>query len=210
MRKRLADAVAGPRLCLLVGCPHRVGAPQPQPTTTASVAPIIARQVDDLLSPDSPPRARWQPVRDRRAGILHRRCAFGESASDLTMRHPVATDGGHRVDRQQRQVIVVEMAGVYRADFDSREPLLTHAAPWNPCRGFVHGHHEVREACLQASATHLGRSRRTSCCGPTRATTGPATMPSLPHTMRPSRSRCVRRSTATTCRAWRIEGAQPH
>ena len=127
MRKRGLALLLG---FVLGGCTQVVDTPQPQPEPR--VAPITALQVVDLLSPS---------VQDKDGNLFV--TVEPEDCSGMAREvdpplifdlDPAATDGGHWVSDDGRQVVIDEAAGVYHADFDPNEALAEATRTIESCR----------------------------------------------------------------------------
>lgn len=113
----------------LVGCTRVVETPQPQPQSP--VAPIAAGQVRDLLSPnvqESDGNLFVTVEPEDCSGVAR------EVDPPFIFDHdPAAHDGGHwAVD--DREVVVEEMVGVYKADFDPDRALTEAKHTIEACR----------------------------------------------------------------------------
>ena len=115
---------------VLGGCTQVVDSPQPQPEPP--VAPITALQVVDLLSPS---------VQDKDGNLFV--TVEPEDCSGMAREvdpplifdlDPAATDGGHWVSDDGRQVVIDEAAGVYHADLDPKEALAEATRTIESCR----------------------------------------------------------------------------
>jgi hypothetical protein len=127
MRKRGLALLLG---FVLGGCTHVVDSPQPQPEPP--VAPITALQVVDLLSPS---------VQDKDGNLFvtvePKDCSGMAREVDPPLifdLDPAATDGGHWVSDDGRQVVIDEAAGVYHGDFDPKEALAEATRTIEACR----------------------------------------------------------------------------
>jgi hypothetical protein len=105
----------------------------PPPQSEPPVAPITAGQAVDLLSPDVKGEdgnlfVTVEP--DDCAGVA--REVDPPFISELK---PAATDGGHWVANDGRDVFIEEMVGVFRADFDAKEALAKATRTLESCRG---------------------------------------------------------------------------
>ena len=118
-------------LCfVVVGCTRVVDTPQPQ--AASLVGPIAAGQARDLLSPD---------IQESDGNLFVTAepevCTAVAREVDppfIFDRDPVAHDGGHwAVDG--REVLVEEMVGVYRADFDPKAAVDEVKRTIESCRG---------------------------------------------------------------------------
>ncbi|MGV0835512.1 sensor domain-containing protein [Mycolicibacterium thermoresistibile] len=119
-------AVCGPAL----GCTRVVDTPPPSPGPP--VAPIAAGQADDLLSPDvaGGEGSLFTTVEPAECAGLAREV----DPPFITDFDPAATTGGHWRDDVGAPVVVEEMVGVYRADFDAREALAQAQRTIDSCR----------------------------------------------------------------------------
>jgi hypothetical protein len=115
---------------LLAGCTRDAETPQPRPESP--VAPIAALQVGDLLS---------DKVQDRDGNLFitvePKECSGMALEVDPPLifdLDPAATDGGHWVTEDGRNVIIDEAAGVYHADFDPTRALAETARTIESCR----------------------------------------------------------------------------
>ena len=127
-----------------------VDTPQPQPEPP--VAPISALQVGDLLSPsvqDKDGNLFVTVEPDDCSGVA--REVDPPFIFDLD---PAATDGGHWVADDGRDVFIEEMVGVYPADFDPKEALAEAMRTIESCRDIPFTVTTMRapRLCLQASA----------------------------------------------------------
>jgi hypothetical protein len=115
---------------VLGGCTQVVDTPQPR--SEPPVAPITALQVVDLLSPS---------VQDKDGNLFV--TVEPEDCSGMAREvdpplifdlDPAATDGGHWVSDDGRQVVIDEAAGVYHGDFDPMEALAEATRTIEACR----------------------------------------------------------------------------
>jgi hypothetical protein len=123
-------ATASLLLSLLAGCTQDVDTPQPR--QERPVAPIVALQVGDLLSAN---------VQDKDGNLFV--TVEPEDCSGMALEvdpplifdlDPAATDGGHWVSDDGRQVVIDEAAGVYHADFDPKGALEEASRTIESCR----------------------------------------------------------------------------
>ena len=115
---------------VLVGCTRVVDSPQPQPQSP--VAPIAAGQARDLLSPtvEESDGNLFVTVEPEVCTAVAREV----DPPFIFDRDPAAHDGGHwAVDG--REVLVEEMVGVYRADFDPKAAVDEVKRTIESCRG---------------------------------------------------------------------------
>ena len=129
MRLRRATASAA-LLLVLAGCTR--GAEKPQPRPQQPVAPITALQVGELLS---------DKVQDRDGNLFitvePKECSAMALEVDPPLIFdlgPAATDGGHWVTEDERNVVIDEAAGVYPADFDAQHALAATKRTIDSCR----------------------------------------------------------------------------
>jgi hypothetical protein len=115
----------------LAGCMRVVDGPPPK--SLPPVAPITAGQVSDLLSPE---------VKGEEGNLFvtvePEECAALAREADppfISDSSPAATDGGHWVAKDGRDVYIEEMVGVYRADFNPKEALERVKRTIEDCRG---------------------------------------------------------------------------
>jgi hypothetical protein len=115
---------------LLAGCTRDAEAPHPQ--RAMAIAPIAAGQVADLLSDE---------VQDRDGNLFTtvdpKECNGLAREVDPPLIYdlaPAATDGGHWVTDDGRNVVVDEAAGVYHADFDSAHAVSAATKTIDGCR----------------------------------------------------------------------------
>jgi hypothetical protein len=115
---------------LLAGCTQ--GAEKPQPPPPQPVAPITALQVGDLLS---------DKVQDRDGNLFitvePKDCSGMALEVDPPLIFnlgPAATDGGHWVTEDGRNVVIDEAAGVYPANFDPQHALAETKRTIDSCR----------------------------------------------------------------------------
>jgi hypothetical protein len=105
-------------LCfVLSGCTRVIDTAQPRPATP--VAPIAAGQVSDLLSEDAKPDEDPNPF----VTVEPEECTAVAREVDAPFifdAKPAAHDGGSYFAEFSRSVSVMEMVGVYRADFDPK------------------------------------------------------------------------------------------
>jgi hypothetical protein len=127
---RRATASAALLLVFLAGCTRDAQTPHPQPERP--VAPITAGQVGDLLS---------DKVQDRDGNLFitvePKQCSAMALEVDPPLIFdlaPAATDGGHWVSEDGRNVVVDEAAGVYHADFDPQQALAETTSTIESCR----------------------------------------------------------------------------
>jgi hypothetical protein len=115
---------------VLGGCTQDIHRPQPWPEHP--VAPITALQVGDLLSAS---------VQDKDGNLFI--TVEPEDCSGMAREvdpplifdlDPAATDGGHWVSDEGRQVIIDEAAGVYHADFNAKRALAEAERTIEACR----------------------------------------------------------------------------
>ena len=105
---------------------------------------------------------------------------------------PAATDGGHWVADDGRQVVVEEMVGVYHADFDPKRALAEARRTIESCRDVP-----FTVTNMRGREYHFRLLPQVNSGSPDivlwsfTATTGPVTTHSSPHTTRPSGSRRV-------------------
>lgn len=104
---------------VLAGCTRVVDGPPPQSVTP--VAPITAGQISDLLS---------EHVKGEDGNLFvsvePEECAGLAREVDppfIVDNSPAATDGGHWVAEDGREVFIEEMIGVYRADFNADDAI---------------------------------------------------------------------------------------
>jgi len=115
---------------VLSGCTRDIGGPPPRPPQP--VAPITVLQVGDLLS---------DKVQDRDGNLFitvePKECGGMALEVDPPLIFdlgPAATDGGHWVTEDGRNVVIDEAAGVYPADFDPNRALAETARTIDACR----------------------------------------------------------------------------
>lgn len=131
MPLRRATASGALLLVVLAGCTRDAEKPQPRPQQP--VAPITALQVGDLLS---------DKVQDRDGNLFisvePKECSGMALEVDPPLifdLDPAATDGGHWVTEDGRNVVIDEAAGVYHADFDPQHALAETTRTIESCRG---------------------------------------------------------------------------
>jgi len=127
---RRATGSAALFLVFVVGCTRDAEMPQPRPQQP--VAPITALQVVDLLS---------DKVQDRDGNLFitvePKECSGMALEVDPPLifdLDPAATDGGHWVTEDGRNVVIDEAAGVYHADFDPQRALAETTRTIESCR----------------------------------------------------------------------------
>jgi hypothetical protein len=127
---RRATASAALLGLVLVGCTRDSDTPQPR--AEQPVAPINALQVGDLLS---------DKVHDRDGNLFitvePKECSGMAREVDPPLIFdlgPAATDGGHWVTEDGRNVVIDEAAGVYHADFDPQHALAETVRTIDSCR----------------------------------------------------------------------------
>ncbi len=115
----------------LAGCTRVVDAPPPN--STPPVAPIAAGQIADLLSPE---------VKGAEGNLFvtvePNECAGVAREVDppfISANSPAATDGGHYVGNDGRDVFIEEMIGVYRADFNADKAVENVKRTVEDCKG---------------------------------------------------------------------------
>ena len=115
---------------VLAACTRVVDGPPPR--SRPPVAPLTAGQVGDLLSPD---------VQDKDGNLFvtvePEECSGVAKEVDppfIFDLDPAATDGGHWVATDGRDVFIEEMAGVYPADFDADEAIAKASHAVESCR----------------------------------------------------------------------------
>jgi hypothetical protein len=116
---------------MLAGCTRVVAGPPPQ--SQPAVAPIPAGQISDLLSDhvkgeDGNLFVTVTP--DECAGL-----AREVDPPFIADNHPAATDGGHWVAHDGRDVYIEEMIGLYRADFNAAAAIDKVKATIEKCQG---------------------------------------------------------------------------
>jgi len=127
---RRATASAALLGLVLAGCTRNADKPPPRPPQP--VAPITALQVGDLLS---------DKVQDRDGNLFitvePKECSAMALEVDPPLIFdlgPAATDGGHWVTEDERNVVIDEAAGVYPADFDPQHALAEAKRTIDSCR----------------------------------------------------------------------------
>lgn len=130
MPLRRATASAALLSLVLAGCTR--GAEKPQPRPQQPVAPITALQVGELLS---------DKVQDRDGNLFitvePKECSGMALEVDPPLIFdlgPAATDGGHWVTEDGRNVVIDQAAGVYPADFDAQHALAETKRTIDSCR----------------------------------------------------------------------------
>ncbi len=115
---------------LVAGCTQEAEAPRPRPERP--VAPITALQVDDLLS---------DKVQDKDGNLFitvePKECSGMAREVDPPLifdLDPAATDGGHWVTEDGRNVVIDEAACVYHADFDPKRAVMEAERAVESCR----------------------------------------------------------------------------
>jgi hypothetical protein len=115
---------------VLTGCARDADRPPPRPPQP--IAPITALQVGDLLS---------DKVQDRDGNLFvkvePKECSGMALEVDPPLifdLRPAATDGGHWVTEDGRNVVIDEAAGVYPADFDPQRALAATKHTIDSCR----------------------------------------------------------------------------
>jgi hypothetical protein len=128
MGKRVVALLA---VIALAGCTRVVDGPGPK--SEPPVAPIAAGQVSDLLS---------EHVKGEDGNLFvtvkPEECAGLAREADppfIADGSPAATDGGHWVAQDGRDVYIEEMIGVYRADFNPDEAIERAKRTIEECRG---------------------------------------------------------------------------
>jgi hypothetical protein len=115
---------------LLAGCTRVVDAPA---LPGVPAAPIPAGQVRDLLSE----KAMTGDDGDLFRTVEPDNCSGVVREVDppfIGDRNPVATDGGHWEEDSPKRMLVEEMVGVYRADYDARAALAEVRRTLDACR----------------------------------------------------------------------------
>ena len=128
MAKRGVIVLAG---LALAGCTQNVDSPRAQPEPL--VAPLTALQVRELLSP----KALRGGDGNLFTTVTPDECTGVAREVDppfIFDRDPAATDGGHWVAEDGREVYIEEMVGVYHADFDARQALTQARDTIESCR----------------------------------------------------------------------------
>lgn len=129
MTKRWAAVVL---ICAVAGCTRAVD--NPHATPQASIGPITAGQVGDLLSPDIQNRDG-----NRFAKVVPDRCAGTALEVDppfLVDHGPAASDGGHWSGTNGRsEVVNEEMVAVYPSDFSAADALESARRTVEACAG---------------------------------------------------------------------------
>ncbi|TQK27479.1 sensor domain-containing protein [Arthrobacter sp. SLBN-53] len=129
MTKRLAAVVL---ICVVAGCTRTVD--NPRATPQASIGPIAAGQVADLLSPDIQNRDG-----NRFAVVVPAGCAGTALEVDppfLVDHGPAAEDGGHWSGvGGSSEVVNEEMVAVYPSDFSAADALASARRVIESCTG---------------------------------------------------------------------------
>ncbi|MEH3135669.1 MAG: sensor domain-containing protein [Mycolicibacterium neoaurum] len=119
-------------ICVLAGCTRTVD--NPRATSQASIGPITAGQVADLLSPDI-----QNHDGNRFAVVVPDSCAGTALEVDppfLVDHGPAAEDGGHWSGTNGRsEVVNEEMVAVYPSDFSAADALATARQIVEACAG---------------------------------------------------------------------------
>ena len=127
LRRATASLLAG---LVVGGCTQDIDTPRPR--EEKAVAPITALQVGELLS---------DKVQDRDGNLFitvePKECSGMALEVDPPLifdLDPAATDGGHWVTEDGRNVVIDEAAGVYHADFDAQRALAETRRTIETCR----------------------------------------------------------------------------
>jgi len=115
----------------VAGCTRVVDGPRP--SSQLPVAPIVAGQVGELLSPEV-----QGEEGNLFTSVLPEDCAGVAREVDppfIQDPGPAVTDGGHWTDELDgREVFIEEMVGLYRANFDAKEAVAQARRTIESCR----------------------------------------------------------------------------